>query len=178
MLSSLGIQDQEREVLKALNRGSVEYLLIGGYAMRYYGATRSTTDVDLLAGQVQENARKLYRTIEKLVGHSPGFTQAMLMEPKQKVTFRGDGYRVSILTSVDGLTFEAAYQERTHGLEKGVVIPVASRKHLAFIKRVAAGVDVNRREMELRDIAFLESDGTVERSALADRRSRGARPGR
>lgn len=161
MLSTLGIPDQEREVLKALNRGGVEYLLIGGYAMRYYGATRSTTDVDLLAGQAQENARRLFRAVEKLVGHSPGFTQAMLIEPRQQVTFRGDGYGVSILTSVDGLAFEAAYQERTHGLEKGVVIPVASRKHLAFIKRVAAGVDMSRREKELRDIAFLESDGTV-----------------
>lgn len=161
MLNSLGIPDQECEVLKALNRNGVEYLLIGGYAMRYYGSTRSTTDVDLLAGQTQENAQKLFRTVEKLVGHLPEFTQAMLAEPKQKVTFRGDGYRVSILTSVDGLIFESAYQERMHGLEKGVVIPVAARKHLAFIKRVAARVDVNRREKELRDIAFLESDGSV-----------------
>jgi len=80
---------------------------------------------------------------------------------KKQVSFRGDDYRMSILSSVDGLAFEAAYRERTHAPEGRVVIPVASRRHLAFIKRVAASVDPSRREKESSDIAFLESHDTV-----------------
>lgn len=160
-LNNLRIPDQELEVLKALNRGGVQYLLIGGYAMRYYGATGPTTDVDLLVGQAPENAQRLLRAIAKVIGHPPGFSESMLAKPKERVSFRNDGYRVDILTSVDGLAFDAAYQERQFALEKRLVIPIASKLHLALVKRVAASADPRRREKELCDIAFLDSHGTV-----------------
>lgn len=160
-MSRLGIPCGELGVLKALNRGGVTYLLIGGYAMRWYGATGPTADVDLLAPPTLDNARRFVRAVERALGHTPGFSDVMLAETKKQVNFHGDGYRMSILTSVDGLAFEAAYQEREHAHQGRVVIPVVSRRHLAFIKRVAANVDPSRRNKEMSDIAFLESQGTV-----------------
>lgn len=32
---------------KKLNSGQVEYLLVGGYAVGYYGYSRATADVDI-----------------------------------------------------------------------------------------------------------------------------------
>ncbi len=126
--------------------------------MRFYGAPRPTTDVDILVGRSPENARRLFRAIEKLLGHAPGFTQAQLEEPRRKVRFGGDGYRLDILTSVDGLDFEVAYQRRQHAaLEKRLVIPVASCSDLAFIKKAAAAGDERRKTKEEKDIEFLES---------------------
>jgi len=153
----LGIPDAELEVLKALNRGDVAYLLIGGYAMRWYGAARQTIDVDLLASPTPDNARRLVRTVERALGHALGFSDETFAEPKKMVRFDGDGYRMSVLTSVDGLEFETAYGEREHARQGRVAIPVVSRRHLACIKRVAADADPSRRSIELGDIAFLEA---------------------
>ena len=156
-MKRMGIPSGELEMLKSLNRGNVAYLLIGGYAMRWYGASRPTADVDLLAAPTLDNARRFVRVVERALGHAPGFSAHMFAEAKRRVNFRGDGYRVSILTSVDDLAFEAAYQERTHASQDRVFIPVVSRRHLVLIKRVAASVDPGRRDKELSDIAFLES---------------------
>lgn len=101
----LGIPSNELEILKALNRGDVCYLLIGGYAMRWYGSTRPTIDVDLLASPTPDNARRVVHAIERVLGYAPGFSPEVLADMKKEVRFGGDGYRLSILTSVDGLAF-------------------------------------------------------------------------
>ena len=159
--SILGIPDNELEILKALTRGDVHYLLIGGYAMRWYGSTRPTSDVDLLASPAPDNARRIVHAIERALGHAPDFSAEMIADVKKQVRFSGDGYRLSILTSVDGLAFEMAYGERQYALQGRLAIPVVSRRHLAFIKRLAADADPNRRSKEMIDIGFLESQATV-----------------
>lgn len=126
--------------------------------MRFYGAQRPVTiDVDLIVGRSPENVLRLFRTIEKLLGHAPDFTQVQLEKPRQQVRFGGDGYWLDILTSVDGLDFEVAYQRRQHALEKRLVIPIASRSDLASIKKAAAAGDERRRIKEQKDIEFLEA---------------------
>jgi hypothetical protein len=125
--------------------------------MRFYGAQRPTTDVDLLVGRSPENARRLFRAIEKLLGHAPGFTQAQLEEPRKNVYFGRDGYRLDILTSVDGLDFKVAHQSRQHALEKRLAIPVVSKSDLVFIKKAAVAGDERRRIKEGKDIEFLEA---------------------
>ena len=156
-MTSLGIRSVEREALKAFNRGNVQYLLLGGYAMRFYGCPRAVSDVDLLVGRSPENAGRLFHTTEKLLGHAPGFTQAELEAPHWKVSFRRDGYLLDVLTSVDGLDFEVAYKNRKHAREKRLMIPVASISDLIFIKKAAAAADESRRIKEEKDIEFLEA---------------------
>jgi hypothetical protein len=159
--SILTISDNELEILKALTRGDVRYLLIGGHAMRWYGSPRPTSDVDLLASPAPDNARRIVRAIERALGHAPGFSADILADVKKQARFSGDGHRLAILTSVDGLSFENAYEERQYALQGRLAIPVVSRSHLAFIKRVAADADPRRRSKEMIDIAFLESRATV-----------------
>ena len=76
----LGIPDAELEVLKALNRDDVVYLLIGGYAMRWYGATQQTIDVDLLASSTPDNARRFIHAVERALGHALGFSDETFAE--------------------------------------------------------------------------------------------------
>lgn len=48
-----------KEFLKLLKDKKVEYLLIGGYAVGYYGYTRTTQNIDILIAIHPENARKI-----------------------------------------------------------------------------------------------------------------------
>lgn len=157
MSVELGIPDDELRALDALNSKGVEYLLIGGFAMRFYGADREVRDVDLLTRNSPVDADRLFRAIEDLVGHSLQFSAQDLEKPRMKVTFRNDGYDLEILTSVDGLEFDVAYRNRKTAVERGVVVSVASKEHLLFIKKLAAK-DEKRRVKELGDISFLESE--------------------
>jgi hypothetical protein len=47
----------DRSALKLLNSNQVEYLVIGGYAINYYGFPRATGDLDIWIAIRAENAR-------------------------------------------------------------------------------------------------------------------------
>ncbi len=50
-----------KEFLRLLNAHQVEYLLIGGYAVGYYGYPRATADLDIWVKVIRfASARSLY----------------------------------------------------------------------------------------------------------------------
>ena len=155
MPRKLNIPEEELRALDTLNGHGVAYLLIGGFAMRFYGADREVADVDVLTRNSPLNAKRLFRAIQRLVDHPLKFSAQDLEKPKKRVTLENEGYDLEILTSVDGLEFKVAYQNRKTANQRGVAVPVASKEHLLFIKRLAAN-DQRRRAKELRDISFLE----------------------
>ena len=57
-----------KEFLKLLNSTQVEYLLIGGYAVGYYGYSRATVDLDIWIAINPENAKKVAKTIFAFFG--------------------------------------------------------------------------------------------------------------
>lgn len=48
-----------KEFLKLLNSNKVEYLVVGGYAVNYYGYPRATADLDIWIAIDPANARRL-----------------------------------------------------------------------------------------------------------------------
>jgi len=51
--------------LKSLNSNSVEYLLIGGYAVGIHGHIRATGDLDVWVGIHPENAARIDRALRE-----------------------------------------------------------------------------------------------------------------
>jgi hypothetical protein len=153
----LGIPEAELVAMEVLSRNAVDYLLIGGYAMRFYGSRRYAEDVDILANNSTENVRKLFETIRTVLGYTPNFTADELMLPRKRISLAPHGPALDILTSVDGLDFETAHSKRESVIENGIPISVVSKEDLLFIKRSAAARDEKRRREEQADIAFLES---------------------
>ena len=55
-----------RDFLKLLEDEAVAYLLIGGYAVGYYGYPRATADMDVWIAIDPHNAQKTVRALEHL----------------------------------------------------------------------------------------------------------------
>jgi len=55
-----------RRVLETLDRRGVEYLLVGGMAARFHGATRTTRDVDVVPRSDAENLDRLAAALRDL----------------------------------------------------------------------------------------------------------------
>lgn len=64
------LPDDFREFLKLLNSHKVEYLLIGGFAVGYYGYPRATNDIDVWVARTEINATKLVAALDEFVWHS------------------------------------------------------------------------------------------------------------
>ena len=54
------------EVIESFNIHQVAYLVIGGFAVNFYGYNRSTGDLDLWVSKDQDNLKKLENALEKL----------------------------------------------------------------------------------------------------------------
>ena len=129
------------ELLSIFNAQSVEYLVVGGYAVSFHAQPRATKEIDLLINPDADNAKAVYRALAEFGAPIEG------LAPKD-FTQRGKFFRmgrepvaVDILTEIDGVDFDSAWEKRVEG-----VIDTASGLRAYFISgadlmaaKIAAG---------------------------------------
>lgn len=126
-----------KEFLQLLNSHQVEYLLIGGYAVGYYGYPRSTGDMDVWIAINPENAEKLVTVLKEFGFDVPNLSPELFLE-KGKITRMGvPPMRLEILTSISGVSFEECYKNRTVDVVDGVKINLISISHLKANKKAS-----------------------------------------
>jgi len=129
----------------SLNRESVLYVLIGGFAVILHGFVRGTKDIDLLVDASEENVRALKRAMSSL----PDNAIALIADDevaRYRVVRVADEIVVDLLASACGITYADALQS---GIEtrtiQGVSIPLATKELLIRMKdtvRESDAVDV------------------------------------
>ena len=60
----------EIQCLKALAAHDVRYLVVGGYAVRFHGHLRRTTDLDVLTGNTGDDAIRLCNALDQEPGRA------------------------------------------------------------------------------------------------------------
>jgi predicted nucleotidyltransferase len=101
-----------REFLKLLNSARVEYLLIGGYAVGYYGYPRATGDLDIWVAISDKNARKLVRVLKDFGFDVPNLSPEVFVETNRLVRFGEPPLRIEILTTISGVSFDDCFARR------------------------------------------------------------------
>ncbi len=64
-MENLTLPEDFKEFLRLLNKNKVDYLLIGGYAVGYYGYPRTTADMDIWTAINSDNADKLKAVLKE-----------------------------------------------------------------------------------------------------------------
>jgi predicted nucleotidyltransferase len=99
-----------REFLRLLHSHKVKYLLVGGYAVGYYGYPRATADMDIWVATDAENVRKVIAVLAEF-----GFADAgpeLFAKEKQVIRMGVPPLRIELLTGVSGVEFEDCYAQR------------------------------------------------------------------
>src|SRR6266699_6518961 len=68
-----------KEFLRSLNSNSVEYLLIGGYAVGVYGHILATNDLDIWVNVNPENAARIDRALREFGFVTPALTPGLFL---------------------------------------------------------------------------------------------------
>ena len=100
------------EFLKLLSEHEVKYLLVGGYAVGYYGYVRATADMDIWIEGSEENAAHMVDVIKEFGFDVPELNAALFLNPKKIVRFGNPPMRVEIMTKIDGVNFKSCYKRR------------------------------------------------------------------
>lgn len=153
------LQKDLREFVELLNFHRVDYMLVGGYALAAHGLPRNTGDVDFWVRIAPDNAAKLTQALEDFGFGSLGITREDFMEAGIIIQLGRPPNRIDLLTAIDGVNFDAAWEDRIEVSFDGVPILVISRETLIMNKRAAA------RPQDLADVARLEGIGTSDTSS-------------
>ena len=139
-----------KEFLELFTENGVEYLIIGGYALAFHGVPRFTGDIDIFINRSRENANRILECLDEFGFAQIGLQLADFTEADQVVELGYPPVRIDIITSIDGVTWEDAWNNRVQAAYGDVPVQFISRED--FIKnKLATG--------KKQDLADLEALG-------------------
>lgn len=100
------------EFLKLLNSKQIEYLVIGGWAVGYYGYPRATGDMDIWISRKKENAVKIVEVFREFGFDVPTLSIELFTKKNQVTRIGIPPMRIEILTTISGVSFEECFNNR------------------------------------------------------------------
>ena len=147
------LNDDFRDLLVALADAGADFLLIGGWALALHGYGRGTDDLDVWVRATPDNAARVFQALR-------AFGAPIAAHGIRPELFASEeyGYRmgrkpslIEILTTIDGISFEDAWQDHRVVALEGRRIPVISRRALLQNKKASG------RAKDLADVEWLET---------------------
>lgn len=126
-----------KEFLKLLAAHQVEYLLIGGYAVGYYGYPRATADMDIWIAINPANVEKIVTTLKEFGFDLPELSQELFLKEWQVVRMGVPPVRIEIATTISGVNFSDCYTRRVVDVLDGVKVNLISLNHLKLNKKAS-----------------------------------------
>ena len=120
-----------------LNANGVRYLLIGGYAVGFYGYPRATNDIDIFVAKDIENARRLVKTLSEFGFSAHELSTEIFMQEKSLIRMGVEPMKIEIANFISGIEFEEAYKDKTIGLIDEIEIDLISLQHLKINKQAS-----------------------------------------
>jgi hypothetical protein len=140
-----------REMLSILNAESVEYLIVGAYAMAAHGLPRATGDIDIWVRPTPENASRVIHALSRF-GMRHVISAEDFANPDVIYQLGFAPCRIDLMTAIDGVNFDEAFAAKMMGSLCGLQVPILGRAELLKNKRASG------RPKDLADAAWLEQE--------------------
>jgi len=141
-----------RELLLLLNKNRVKYLVIGGYAVAFYGAPRFTGDMDLFIDTSKENVKRIMKSLGEFGFADLDLSAADFETPDMIIQLGVPPLRIDFVTSIDGVSWSTAWDKKTSGSLGDVSVFFIGKNELLTNKRKTG------RKKDLADIEALNPD--------------------
>ena len=148
-MATIRLAPDFKEFLQLLRSAKIEYLLVGGYAVGYYGHPRATGDLDIWVAVHDRNIEALVRVLRDFGFDVPELTESLFKQPRRVIRMGVPPIRIEILTGIDGVEFSQCYARRASVEIDGVEIDLISLQDLKTNKRATG------RHQDLDDIEKL-----------------------
>lgn len=151
-MSEVQLNSDFRDMLAALLDAAATFLVVGAHAMAVHGVPRATGDIDLWVRPDPENAERVLAALTEFGApvEAMGLTLDDLAKPGTVYQIGLPPRRVDILTEIDGVSFEEAWQSRVIEEVSGLDVPFLSRETLLRNKKASG------RTKDLADVELLE----------------------
>ncbi len=134
----MNIQQHFLELLKLLENNTVEYVIVGGYAVAFYGYPRFTKDIDIFFKNTDENIAKLRSSLIEFGFSEQDLPTEIFKEPGNILQFGLSPLQVDILNEIDGVTFDEVYNHLKRGHYGEIEVNFIGKAELIKNKKASA----------------------------------------
>lgn len=106
------LQPDFKEFFSLLNKYSVKYLLVGGYAVAFYGFIRNTNDIDIWIKNDEQNIDKILKCLIEFGFSESQLQKEVFLKKNQIIRMGVPPLRIELLTSISGVEFNDVYKKR------------------------------------------------------------------
>ncbi len=129
--------------LQSLNSGGVEYLLVGGWAVQFYGYPRSTRDLDIWISTRRENAEKISRIMRFWTRENPNFPSELFEHPNRIIRLILPPVSIEIVDPIVGQAAKVLQQFQVENPEQMEILTVQTGAEFydCYANRVVEQID-------------------------------------
>jgi hypothetical protein len=103
------LNSEYTEFIRLLNKHKVDYFLLGGYAVNFYGYHRATQDIDFMVRPSNDNRKKLLGAIEEF-GYDTSAYQNEDFEAQAHFRLGEVPNSIDIINATVGIDFAEAFE--------------------------------------------------------------------
>ena len=129
---------------------SVEFLIVGAYALAYHGAPRYTGDIDVFLRPTTENASRLLEALSAFGFPPTSLTPEQVIEPSRIIQMGVEPVQIHVMSEISGVPWDEAWAGRETARCGSHELPFIGRAEFIRNKRAAG------RLKDLADIEALE----------------------
>ncbi len=145
------LNEDYRDMLRALSDERVKFLLVGAYALAAHGYPRATLDIDIWVMPSSENAEAVLRALQRFGAPLHNLTREDLQKDGTVFQIGVAPRRIDIITTATGLQFEETYGRSVSVNIEGIEVQIPSIDDLILNKKAIG------RTRDLADAEALES---------------------
>ncbi len=150
------LNEDYRDILRALSDEKVKFLLVGAYAMAVHGYPRATIGIDIWVMPSPQNVDAVLRALVSFGAPLNSLTREDLQTDGVVFQIGVAPRRIDIITTASGLEFENAYNRSVSVNIDGIDVHVPSISDLILNKKASGRIK------DLADAEALESLGDSE----------------
>jgi hypothetical protein len=125
------------ELFHILNARSVDYVIVGGYAVAFHGYVRATKDIDVLFRNTPGNIENLIGALSDFGLTGEHIKRPLFSEAGSIIRLGVSPVMLELINAVSGLTFDQIWECRVKGLYGDASVFYISREHLLVNKRAS-----------------------------------------
>ncbi len=130
-------------------------MIVGGYAVAFYGYPRFTKDIDIFFQYDLDNIKKLKDALCSFGFNRQQLPDSLFTEKGNIIKFGIEPIRIDLLNEIDGVLFDDVKNRTKRGKYGSVEVSFIGKDDLIRNKRASA------RSQDIADIEKLEQDNSV-----------------
>ncbi len=136
-LGNMIFTNDMKDIVELFEKFNVQYALVGGFAVNFYGYVRTTQDIDFLLFPSTENADRVMKALTEFGFGNSGIPREYFTKEGTAVHIGVEPNRIDFLTKLKGISNLQIFKDIQRVEFEGTLLNIISKKDLLQSKKTS-----------------------------------------